>query len=196
MHTQNFLHRIIISLNLSSKKVTTVYYCVLATSTVFVILLMNIYLETELIPTKQTIIINFTRTSEVSLEKIFDLMADIEMYPEIIPNNYISVRIINRTDSFVQAEEQIVERSIRTTLTVNHTIIPYKQHSIYIIDGLVKGSQLNLHYQRVENSTQITVIGEIHLSGILSAATFIAENTIENKIEQTLVQFEKYLDVE
>jgi hypothetical protein len=179
---------------LSSTKSDTTYFVSVVIITIFVITIMNFHLKTELVPSEHIVKINFTRNTEVNLEDIFDLMADIEKYPEVIPDNFTAVKIINRTENFVQAEEHVFEKGLSAVLIVNHIIIPYEQHSIYIEDGLAKKSQIVIDYRYIENKTRITVSGELYLRGILSVTSIIAQDHIQNKIEQTIVKFEKYLE--
>lgn len=154
--------------------------------------MMNSYLEIEVIPLEQKISIHVIKDLDIDLEKIFDLIADVEIYPVVIPENYVSVKIINQTKNFILSEEQVIEKRIQSTLTVNHTIIPYQYHSIKVIEGLAKESQINLNFTSIENKTRVIVSGEIYLRGSLSVVSFIAEDGINKKIEYVLSSFEKY----
>lgn len=98
---------------MSSTKLTITYFVSIVIIIVLVITVMNLHLKTGLIPSEHIVKINFTRNTEVNLEDMFDLMADIERYPEVIPDNYSAVKIINRTENFIQAKEHIFERGLR-----------------------------------------------------------------------------------
>lgn len=94
---------------MSSTKLTITYF-ILVIIIVPVITVMNLHLKTKLIPNEHIVKINFTRSAEANLKYMFDLTADIERYPEVIPDNYSTVKIINRTENFIQAKEHIFER--------------------------------------------------------------------------------------
>lgn len=181
-----------------SSRVIFLYFLSVGIVTFIIIVAMNNMLELELIPSEvfseKIIYFSSVKESNANIKEIFAAMADMEKYPVVIPENYISVKIINQTKNFILTEEQVFEKQIHTTLIVNHTIIPYQQHSIKILEGLSKGSQINLNYTNIENKTRIIVYGEVYLRGSLVLGSFIAEDVINNKIEQTLTSFEKYIN--
>ena len=63
-----------------------------------------------------------SRLVDVPNNRIFNVMAEIENFPVVIPKNVISVNVLDRTDNVITAEEELSEAGIKTKLLVKHTI--------------------------------------------------------------------------
>jgi len=170
----------------------SLYLVLVAVVTIIVIFFMNNYLGNLLIP--QEIVIKTTTSKIVDLdkEKIFDVIADIEKYPTILPQNVISVEIINRTNNIIYANEQVSERGFQVNLLVKHVIEPYEKHTIEILNGDAKNSVITQTYETVESGTKIKTDLEIHLSGILIPFGFTAEHNIIHALNTIFDRFEEY----
>ena len=83
---------------------------------IFVIIFMNYSIENPIFPEKVEKKIGFTRIVNVDKLALFETMADIRNYPKILPNNVISVNIINQSENVIFAKETISERGITTDI--------------------------------------------------------------------------------
>ena len=140
------------------------------------------------------------KTVSINNEKIFSIMADVENYPKILPK-YESVEILNREENAIYTKEILQERGIKITLLAKHTIIPYEKHVIEIIEGDVKGTIIELIYERNGLNTIIQTNLEIHLQGILAPLGVTFQYTgiydsIEKSIDAVITKFENFAKLE
>jgi len=108
---------------------------------------------------------SFVMMVDADKRELFDLMADIENYPKILSDNYISVFIKNQTNNSIFTNEVITERGIQSTLNVKHTILPYDYHIIEILDGDAKDTKITIIFEENGSETKLTINTEIHARG-------------------------------
>jgi len=147
----------------------------------------------ELILQEFTFNLHFTRSSDVDREKIFEIMSDVKQYPNILPRNIHEVKIINRTDNVIFAEETISERGIKVKLLVKHEIFPPERHEIEIIGGYANGTKIVLFY---ENDSKTTISSDILIkaTGPLAAIIlFMGPNNFESAYNTVIQAFEDYI---
>lgn len=136
--------------------------------------------------------IKFAKIIDVEQNKIFNTMADIENYPNILPDNFLSIEIINKTDSIIYAREIVQEKGIQTTIFVKHTLTPFEKHSIEILDGDAKDSKITINFDKMGNKTSVISNIETHLRGSLYPLGFIPEGVIQNELDDILSKFVDY----
>lgn len=179
-------------------KIITVYFFCILFSMIGVTLYHNYLLNNEIIPLETVIGISLTKNTELPREKIFAVMADIENYPNILPNNIIYVNIINQTEvkgnstKIIFAEEKVSERGVITTLTVKHEITSPHGHKIEIMDGDAKGTTIKLKFESVENGTKLSSEAIIHIKGILAPFGFLTTPNLESALNSALDAFIEY----
>jgi len=139
---------------------------------------------------------NVIRETEVNKEKIFNVMADIENYPNVLPENVISVNIINQTQpglsQIIFAEETLIERGVVVTQIVKHDIFPYEQHIVSVMSGDAEGTKIVLKFKDEDDKTKITAEVKIRIKGILAPFGFLARSNIESAINTTIDNFIEY----
>ena len=136
--------------------------------------------------------INFERNVNVDQEDIFNTMADVLDYPIILPENYISVKVINETDDIIYTEEEVAEAGIKTSMLVKHVIIPYQKHSIQVLNGYAQGTNITVLYEHENSDTKITVNGDIHVFGVLLPLALLTQNNIKHAFDTVLNDFVEY----
>jgi len=139
---------------------------------------------------------NVIRETEVKKEKIFDVMADIENYPKVLPENVISINIINQTQpnlaQIIFAEETLIESGVVATQIVKHSIRPYEQHIVYVMSGDAEGTKIVLKFKDEGDKTKITAEVEIRIKGILALFGHLARSNFESAINTTIDNFIEY----
>ena len=122
---------------------------------------------------------------------MYDVITDVENYPKVLPKNILSVKILDRTDNSIIAEEQINEKGIRLTLTVKHSFVPMEKHTIEILDGDAKGTIITQYFDIVqpEGSLKITTDAELELKGIMRFVGFLPASSIQQAVETSLDAF-------
>ena len=138
--------------------------------------------------------ISFSRTVDVGKKEIFDAMADVNKYPEILLDSFLSVNIINRTDSTIFAEEEVREAGVKTKLLVKHTIVPYQVHILEIMNGDAKGTTIKETYEEAGNSSTILITDvNMTLKGPLSYFAYLEYSNIEHAINTVIDDFVNYV---
>jgi len=140
---------------------------------------------------------NVYRETEVKKEKIFDVMADIEDYPKVLPENVISIKIINQTTSSGGAtvffvEEKLIGSGIVITQIVRHNFVQYDRHTITVMDGDAEGTKIILKFMDEDDKTKITAEVKIRIKGILAPFGGLARSNMESAINTTIDNFIEY----
>jgi len=178
-----------------SKRV--IYFLSVGVITFIIIVAMNNMLELELIPSnlisEKIIYFSSVKESDAGVKEIFAAMANIEKYPEIVPETFVAVTIIEKTDDMVLAKNNVHEKTITITMTTKHTFVENKSQKVEVLDGLVRNSFIDLVFEDTGNKTRVTISGEIHLHGTLTLIAPVVENEIQKKIDSLFLDFNRYV---
>jgi len=134
----------------------------------------------------------FTKIVNVDKKQLFDVMADVKNYPNIFPENYVSVIIINQTDNVIFSQETVKEAGIQVTINAKHSIIPYEKHEIEILSGDAKGSKILAVFKEVDSNTKIDVKIEMKLSGLLTPFAYLPKQNIDHALNTIFTTFTTY----
>ena len=131
----------------------------------------------------------------VDIKKIFDVMADVSNYHLVLPKNIISVEIIEQESNVIIAREVLAESGIKTTVLAKHTIIPYNEHTIEILDGDAKGTRITQTFTGDEESTKISTKVELKLKGILKPMYFLPKQNFAHALGTVNSSFVEYTQI-
>ena len=176
-------------------KILVFFYIFLASSYGLFILTSTDGLEDnflELILPKKITDFEVSRIVDVPIDRIFDVMADIESFPNIIPSNIIDVTIINKTNDTIIAEEEFSEAGIKIKLLVKHSIKPYNEHIIEIIDGDAKGTIITQSFESIGSQTKLTTNVHLNVEGVTSVISFLPESNLKHAIHTIISYFVEY----
>ena len=179
----------------SDKKILAFYVCLgismLAAFAYFDSLYERPHIDLQLAtdPIKRISFENIIDT--VSHASMYEVITDVENYPKVLPENILSVKILDRTNNSITAEEQISEHSIESTLTVKHSFVPMEKHTIEILDGDAKGTIITQNFEifQPEGSLKITTDVELDLKGIFSFIGFLPISSIQHAVDTTIDEF-------
>jgi ribosome-associated toxin RatA of RatAB toxin-antitoxin module len=153
----------------------------------------------------------------VDQKKLFSVFQDIENYPNILPNNVISVNVIERSMELIHgclsceivgkeafefqerhvilAEEEIREQGITVKILVEHTFEPPFKHVLVVKDGDAKGTTIIQEFSELGSSqTELRGAIELRAKGILVPFVFIAQNNLKhatNTVMDTFIDYAK-----
>ena len=176
-------------------KILVIFYIFLASSYGIFILISSDGLEDnffELILPKKITDFEIIRFVDVPHERIFDVMADIENFPNVLPKNIVNVSIITKTNNVIIAEEELSEAGITTKLIVKHTIKPYNEHIIEIIEGDAKGTIITQYFESSGSQTKLTTNVHLNLNGVTSIIAFLPESNLKHAINTIISHFVEY----
>jgi len=129
---------------------------------------------------------------DVNKEKIFNTIADIQNYPIIFPKNVVYVKIINQSDNVIYAEEKVREQFITTKFLVKHTIHPYDNHILEIMDGDAQGTIITQTFEESNGNTTLTTEVKFHLKGILAPFVLFPKSALTSALDTTVSTFVDY----
>jgi hypothetical protein len=181
-----------------SKKIKIVTYVVLAILIGSTIAYLDLSktdrsgVPENLYPERKVEKITFINKFDINKEKIFESISDITNYPYVLPRNVISVNIIEQSENEIIAEETFVELGIKVTLKVKHTILPYEQHIIEIMEGDASGTKIIQTFEEENNLTKITTDVDLNLKGLLSPFGYLPRGNMESAINTVLASFVEY----
>lgn len=176
-------------------KIIIIFYVFLAISYTSVILYLDNSYKRPDIPDlfpKPIDEVLLVKTIDINRQKIFDAIADVENYPIMLPQNIASVKIINKTDDVIYAEEEPYERFIKTKLLVKHTFIPYDKHVLEVVDGDAKGTTMIQTFEEINGTTQLTTEIKVKLSGPLEIFRHFSKNAIQTRMNVIIDRIVNY----
>ena len=179
----------------SDKKIFAFYVCLgismLAAFAYFDSLYERPHIDLQLAtdPIKRISFENIIET--VSHASMYEVITDVENYPKVLPKNILSVKILDRTNNSITAEEKIREHIIQSTLTVKHSFVPMEKHTIEILDGDAKGTIITQNFEILptSGSLKITTDVELDLKGIFSFVGFLPTTSIQHAVDTTIAEF-------
>ena len=136
--------------------------------------------------------LQYEKIINVDQKKIFDVMADVQNYPLILPKNIIDIVIIEQNDNFLIATETFIEQGVEVTLLVKHTFKPNEFHSIQILDGNAKGTIINTEFVPVGDKTKLILNIDLEFDGLLKPFTFIPKRSLNHALDTIISSFEQY----
>jgi len=140
--------------------------------------------------------LEFQTNVDVEKTKFFEVMADVENYPSVFQENYVSVKILNKTSNSILSLETVKEAGIQITFKVKHTLTPYEFHQITILDGDAKGTNIVVWFNDFGvNGTQISAKLDLKLKGILTPLSIVPDNNIRQAMNTVITNFEHYLEI-
>ena len=146
----------------------------------------------EVITPKKITEFETSRLVDVPNNIIFDVMANVENFPNIIPENIVSVTILSKTNNEIIAEEELFEAGIKTKLLVKHTIKPYSEHVIEIIDGDAEGTKITQYFESSGSQTKLTTDVDLNVRGATSLIAFLPEANLVHAINTVISHFVEY----
>ena len=176
-------------------KIILIFYIFLASSFGLYVLTYDVGLEEsllEVVTPKKITEFETSRLVDVPNNRIFNVMANVENFPNILPENVVSVNILDKTDNEIIAEEELFEAGIKTKLLVKHTIKPYSEHIIEIIDGDAEGTKITQYFESVDSQTKLTTNVNLKVKGVTSIIAFVPETNLVHAINTVISHFVQY----
>ena len=176
-------------------KIIIIFYIFLASSYGLYVITYDVGLDEsllEVVTPKKITEFETSRLVDVPNNRIFNVMANIENFPNILPENIVSVNILNKTDNEIIAEEELFEAGIKTKLLVKHTIKPYSEHIIEIIDGDAEGTKITQYFESVDSQTKLTTKVSLNVKGVTSIIAFLPEANLVHAMNTVISHFVEY----
>ena len=176
-------------------KIIIIFYVFLASSFGLYVLTYDTGLDEsllEIVTPKKITEFEISRVVDVPNNRIFDVMTDIENFPNVIPKNVIYVNVLDKTDNVITAEEELSEAGIKTKLLVKHTIKPYSEHIIEIVDGDATGTTITQYFEPVGSQTKLTTNVNLNVKGVASVVSFLPKSNLVHAVNTVISHFVEY----
>jgi len=177
-----------------SSKILYIFYLVLFVGAFTTLVYIDSSLERPFGPLNlapnQLSTISYSKIVDVDKEIIFNTFADFENYPRILTNNILSVNKIPEKQSVYDIF--LIEKGIKTKLTVEHTIEPYHKQVIKVIDGDAQGTTINQTFESIGDSTKISIDIDLKTRGILVPFAFLPQHNVDNAVNTIVTTFVDY----
>ena len=134
--------------------------------------------------------ISYSKIVDVDKEILFKTFADFENYSLILPNNVSSVNIIS--EKLIIYDIALVEKGIKTNLTVEHTMEPYHNQVIKVTDGDAQGTLITQTFESHGNGTKILIDIDLKTRGVLTPFTFLPSQNVNHAIDTIVTTFVDY----
>ena len=126
---------------------------------------------------------------------LFSVMSNVTNYKAVLPGNVYSVEIIEEEPNMIIAKEVLAEQGFRVTVLAKHTLIPYNEHTIEILDGDAKGTKIIQTFTGDEELTKISTKVELKLKGILNPVYLLPKVNFEHAISTVNSSFAEYTKI-
>ncbi len=131
------------------------------------------------------ITINTSREISASLDRIWNIIADVDNEPKYWHGTK-TVKNISRDNNRIEREVTIAFKDSRCRQTV--LLNPNKSVEIIITQGPIKGTKTIMLHPLDNNKTRIDVIWKIKLTGFLSVFTGMVKGHISKGTDEALVR--------
>ena len=116
---------------------------------------------------------NLVHKSNLERDIIFKISTDVENFHNIMPKYFKSLQIVSNS-----LNEKIVLESIdflgkRIKIKTKHIILKPDIHKVFILTGPAKGTSFIETYSSNSNGTDISILIDLKLNGILKLIPFL-----------------------
>jgi len=175
---------------LKNENITIVVFLISVLIISFLGINFNFHELNELFSTPVSKEIKLIKESQVEKINIYCSMANIENYPIILSEYGFSVKIINRTENIIFAEEKVEHFWITTKVLVKHIFSPYDRHVIEIMDGDAEGSKIDITFEKIESGTKLKSKIDMEFKGLLVGFGLIPNENLKHAINTVFIPFE------
>ena len=116
---------------------------------------------------------NLIQKSTLEPDKIFQISTDVENFHKIMPKYFKSLKIISDSSNEKIVLESIIFLGRKIDIKTKHVIIEPNIHKVFILSGPAKGTSFIETYNSNSIGTEIFIIVDLKLNGILRLIPFL-----------------------
>jgi hypothetical protein len=116
---------------------------------------------------------NLVQKSNLDCNTIFNIGTDVENFHKIMPKYFKSLTIISNSLNEIIVSESIHFLGIKIKIKTKHVILKPNIHKVFILDGPVKGTSFIETYNSSLSGTDISILVDLKLHGILKLIPFL-----------------------
>ena len=116
---------------------------------------------------------NLVQKSNLNCNAIFKISTDVENFHKIMPKYFKSLKIISDSSNEKIVLESIIFLGKKIDIKTKHVIIEPNIHKVFILSGPAKGTSFIETYNSNSIGTEILIIVDLKLNGILRLIPFL-----------------------
>lgn len=116
---------------------------------------------------------NLIQKSTLEPDKIFQISTDVKNFHKIMPKYFKSLKIISDSSNEKIVLESIIFLGRKIDIKTKHVIIEPNIHKVFILSGPAKGTSFIETYNSNSIGTEILIIVDLKLNGILRLIPFL-----------------------
>ena len=116
---------------------------------------------------------NLVQKSNLDCNTIFNISTDVENFHKIMPKYFKSLTVISSSLNEIIVSESIHFLGIKIKIKTKHVILKPNIHKVFILDGPVKGTSFIETYNSSLSGTDISILVDLKLNGILKLIPFL-----------------------
>tara|TARA_B100000953_G_scaffold7049_1_gene6348 strand:- start:501 stop:1889 length:1389 start_codon:yes stop_codon:yes gene_type:complete len=132
------------------------------------------------------------RDLAIDKQSLFLTFQDVKNHHMILPRNILNVEIIDMSENIVVTKSTMIERGIKTNMTLKHQFDPYNTYEIEVMDGDAKGTTAKLIFEGNSIQTNLTAKIDWKAQGILSSILFLPKENVSHAVNTVIDEFVLY----
>jgi hypothetical protein len=135
---------------------------------------------------------NFTEELSAPRRSVFREITDFDNLQERLPNVFLSIRVLERSKTYLVTEESFSVMGTVVTQRSKHKLKAPTTHEVEILSGDLRGSSIVERYSdSAEGGTTVRVDADFVLGGFLSLLPqFIARPLVEGSVRRVFTELE------
>jgi carbon monoxide dehydrogenase subunit G len=144
---------------------------------------------------KMRLAINFTEKLSAPRKSVFREITGYDDLQDKFPNVFLSIRVLERSKSYVVTEESFSVMGTIVTQRSKHKVRTPTIHEVEILSGDLRGSSIVERYSDSgEGGTIVRVDADFMLGGFLSLLpSFVIRPLIEGNVRRVFTELEEVL---
>lgn len=136
--------------------------------------------------------VEYEKILKIDREKIFLSFTNVKNYPLVLPENVVSVKLIDETVDTLVVEYVLKEGPFETTISAKHIINPYNSQTVEVIAGDAKGTKIIQNFSDDPSGVLVNTKVSLELSGILIPVSFIPKQNFIHALDTIILSFYDY----
>ena len=126
---------------------------------------------------------------------VFNIVANFENHQNILPQYFPSIRIRSVRENTAILEEHVRLGNKEFIMMTKHVTKYPELHEIFVIGGDAKGTCIIEKYEKVGDSTKLTVDADIKLGGFLKILSMFSKKKIKTEFTQIIDELGKLAEI-
>ena len=128
--------------------------------------------------------VKFEKFSNVTREKFFEIVTNYESLQVLLPEYFLSMRIISSREDSTLVEEHLKLGRKEFIVMVKHVVDKPNLHEIFFVGGDAKGTHIIEEFEELARGIRITVTVKFKPNVSTRLSNFFGKEKIENQFSE------------